>query len=77
MVVGGRHQDFAALSSAKISAHSAGQGPKWCPGIGCSVDEEFRVVSKHEVAEVFTADLDPGFVFHVPQNPIDGDAEEG
>ena len=34
-------------------------------GIGCSVDEEGRVVSIHEVAEVFTADLNPVFVFHV------------
>ena len=34
-------------------------------------------LSIHEVAEVFTADLDPGFVFRMPQNPIDGDTEEG
>ena len=40
----------------------------------CSVDEEGRVVSIHEVAEVFTANLNPGFVFHMPQDPIDGDA---
>ena len=29
------------------------------------------------LAEVFTANVDPRFVFHVPQDPIDGDTEEG
>jgi len=46
-------------------------------GIRCSVDEEGSVVSIHEVAEVFTANVDPRFVFHVPQDPIDSDTEEG
>ena len=46
-------------------------------GIRCSVDEEGHVMSIHEVAEVFTDNVDSRFVFHVPQDPINGDTEEG
>ena len=45
--------------------------------VGHPVDEEGRVVSIHKVAEVFAADLNLGLVFHVPQDPIDGDTDEG
>ena len=34
-------------------------------------------MSIHEVAEVFTDNVDSRFVFHVPQDPINGDTEEG
>jgi len=45
--------------------------------IGNGVDKEGRVVSIHKVAEVFTDDVDPRFPFHVPQDPVDGNTEEG
>jgi len=36
-------------------------------GIRCCVDEKGHVVGVYQVAEVFTADLDPWFLLHMPQ----------
>jgi len=82
MVVGGRHQDFAALSSARISAGPRAEAVSWKL---LRLETALAVVlMRKAVWSAYTRSLKcsrltstPGFVFHMPQHPVDGDTEEG